>query len=451
MVSALVIDLYQLTMIAGYVALGRHLSTRASFELFVRRLPRNRNFMVAAGVEQALSLLESLRFQDAEVAWLERQPQFASVPASFFEYLRGFRFSGDVWSVREGTPVFANEPLLRVTAPIAEAQAVETALLAIVNFQTSIASKAARVVIAAEGRPVMEFGARRAHGLEAALYAARAACLAGCAGTSVVEAGRRWAVPLSGTMAHSWVTAASDEISAFRDYEALFGEHAVLLLDTYDTVAAARAIVARGLRPPAVRLDSGDLASLSREVRTILDEGGLHETRILASGDLDEHEIARLIAAGASIDGFGVGTSVATSIDAPALGGVYKLVEVEDARGPRLVRKTSTGKATWPGRKQVWRVIDGPRAVRDIVAFADEPAVTGGRPLLEPVMLAGAIVRREPFAEARAWCAERVAELPADLRRIDPASAYEVRPSELLRAALGRPEGGHSQLFRAPA
>ncbi len=439
MVSALVTDLYQLTMLAGYVARGRHLSTRATFELFVRRLPRNRNFIICAGLEEVLSFLEALHFEEAEVAWLGRQPQFASAPRAFFDYLRTLAFSGDVWAVREGTPVFANEPMLRVTAPLGEAQLVETALLATVNFQTSIASKGARVVLAAEGRPVMEFGARRAHGLEAALQAARAACLAGCAGTSVVEAGRRWSVPLSGTMAHSWVMAAPDEISAFDDYQSLFGAHSVLLLDTYDTAAAARAIVAHGLRPPAVRLDSGDLAALSREVRAIFDEGGLGATRILASGDLDEYEIAKLIAAGAPVDGFGVGTSVATSIDAPALGGVYKLVEVEDERGPRMVRKASAGKATWPGRKQVWRVMEGECAVRDVIALHDEPPVAGARPLLDPVIRNGTVVCRDSFADARAYCATQIAALPSDLRRIDAGAAYAVQPSDVLRHAIERP------------
>lgn len=438
MVSALVTDLYQLTMMAGYVARSRHVSTRATFELFVRRLPRHRNFIVCAGLEQVLSYLEALRFEEAEVAWLERQPQLASVPRAFFDYLRAFAFSGDVWAVREGTPLFANEPLLQVTAPLAEAQFVETALLAMVNFQTSVASKAARVVLAAEGRPVMEFGARRAHGLDAALHAARAACLAGCAGTSVVEAGRRWSMPLSGTMAHSWVMAAPDEITAFRDYQTLFGEHSVLLLDTYDTAAAARAIVAHGLRPPAVRLDSGDLAALSREVRAIFDTGGLR-TRILVSGDLDEHGIATLIAAGAPIDGFGVGTSVATSIDAPALGGVYKLVEVADERGPRMVRKASAGKATWPGRKQVWRVWDGDRAVRDVIALHDESPVAGARPLLEQVMANGTVVRRASFADARAWCAAEIAALPSDLRRIDADASFDVQPSGGLQGEIERP------------
>jgi nicotinate phosphoribosyltransferase len=435
--TALATDLYQLTMMAGYFKAGRHQSTRATFELFVRRLPLRRSFLVAAGIEQALSFLETLRFGASDVAWLARQPQLANVPPAFFDYLRDVRFSGEVWAVGEGTPVFANEPILRVTAPITEAQLVETALLAIVNFQTSVASKAARVVLAANGRPVMEFGARRAHGLDAALFAARAAYLAGCSGTSLVEAGQRWSIPLSGTMAHSWVMSAVNEIAAFQEYGTLFGEHSVLLLDTYDTIAAAHAIVDHRLRPAAVRLDSGDLQALSREVRAVLNRGGLSATQIVASGDLDEHEIARLLAAGAPIDSFGVGTSVVTSIDAPALGGVYKLVEVTEEGRMRLVMKTSTGKATWPGRKQIWRVMENARAVRDVVALHDEPPMEGARALLERVMADGARTSRPlPLAAVRASCLDRVAELPPDLRRIDIDAGYDVQPSPGVTAAI---------------
>ena len=271
--TALATDLYQLTMMAGYFVTGRHETSTATFELFVRRLPARRSFLITAGLESFVEFLERLEFDDEEVERLRDEPGLRGVPPTFFEYLRGLRFTGDVWGVPEGTPVFANEPLLRVTAPIGEAQLVETSALAFINFQTSIASKAARIVNAADGHPVYEFGARRAHGLEAALFAARAGFVAGCAGTSFVEAGLRFGIPLSGTMAHSWVLSSADEIGAFRTYDALFGEHAVLLLDTYDTIAAARAVVASGLRPAGVRLDSGDLVELSRGVRGILDAG----------------------------------------------------------------------------------------------------------------------------------------------------------------------------------
>jgi nicotinate phosphoribosyltransferase len=448
--SALATDLYQLTMMAGYFAADRHQSTRATFELFVRRLPPGRNFLVAAGIEPALSFLETLRFEEPQVSWLARQPQLAGAPAGFFDYLRQFWFSGEVWAVREGTPVFANEPILRVTAPIAEAQLVETALLATINFQTTVASKAARVVIAADGRPVMEFGARRAHGLDAAFFAARAAYVAGCAGTSFVEAAQRLSIPLSGTMAHSWIMAAADEVTAFREYGTLYGEHSVLLLDTFDTVAAARAIVEHGLRPAAVRLDSGDLVALSREVRAMFDGAGLAATRIFASGDLDEYEIGRLLSAGAPIDGFGVGTSIVTSMDAPALGGVYKLVEIIEGGRVRLVVKTSTGKSTWPGKKQIWRIVDAGRARRDVIALDDEPPIAGGAPLLQQVMVDGARTAAPlPLAHARQWCAERIAELPSGLKQIDRPASYEVEPSSALREAVAglAPEDGGPGLF----
>jgi nicotinate phosphoribosyltransferase len=439
--TALATDLYQITMMAGYFVSGRHESTRATFEMFVRRLPPHRNFLVACGIEQALSMLESVRFTGDDVDWLARQKTLAMVPTPFFEYLRQFRFSGDVWAVREGTPVFANEPVVRVTAPIAEAQLVETALLATINFQTSIASKAARIVTAAEGRPVMEFGARRAHGIGAALCAAHAAYLAGCAGTSLVEAGRIDSIPLSGTMAHSWVMAAPDELTAFREYAALFPNDSVLLLDTFDTRAAARQIAAAGLRPAAIRLDSGDLVEESRAVRQILDDAGLYATRIVASGDLDEYEIAGLIAAGAPIDAFGVGTRLVTSLDAPALGGVYKLVEVTERGATRGVMKRSVGKGTWPGRKQVWRVVTEGRMIRDVVALQDDPAVDDAQPLLQQVMINGR--RAAPavsLADARAWCLARLAELPPEVRRIDEDAAYDVQPSAALRAAAASAE-----------
>lgn len=430
-------DLYQITMMAGYFVRGRHDSVQATFELFARRLPKNRTYLLAAGLEPFVDYLETLHFSDDEVRWLRELAPLQQVPAAFFDYLRGFRFTGAMWAVPEGTPVFPNEPLLRVTAPLAQAQLIETAALAFINYQTSVASKAARIVTAAGGRPVMEFGARRAHGVGAALLAARAAYLAGCASTSFVEAGREYGIPLSGTMAHSWVLSSPDEISAFRDYGSLFGEHSTLLLDTYDTVAAARAVVASGLRPAAVRLDSGDLLVLSRAVRAIFDAGGLAGTRILASGDLDEFIITSLLEAGAPIDGFGVGTALVTSQDAPALGGVYKLVELEDQGAVRRVMKRSTGKATWPGRKQVWRIMAGGTARRDIVAFEDEPPVRDGVPLLQAVMGSGRRLGPFPPLDAsRARCAARLRELPPELLDVDAAPGYRVEPSSALRTQI---------------
>ncbi len=348
MPSALATDLYQVTMMAGYHASGQ--DQARTFELFVRGLPDHRQYLVAAGLEQALEYLATLRFTADEIAWLRTLSALADVPSSFFEtYLPAFRFTGDVWAVDEGEVVFDHEPILRVTAPAAEAQLVETALLGLITFQTSVASKASRVVTAADGRNVIEFGSRRAHGLEAAVHAARAAYIAGCVATSNLLAGRLFGVPVSGTMAHSWVMGFADEIDAFRQYMQIFGEHTTLLIDTYDTLTAARRIVASGLRPTAVRLDSGDLLALSRQVRQMFDAGGLTATRILASGDLDEHRIQALVRSGAPIDGFGVGTAISVVSDAPALGGVYKLVETMEAGLARPTVKLSTGKRTFPG------------------------------------------------------------------------------------------------------
>jgi nicotinate phosphoribosyltransferase len=426
--TSLSTDLYELAMMAGYVADGRHERTRATFELFVRRLPRNRNYLIAAGLEQALTYLENLRFTEDEVEWLRGTPALAQLDERFFEYLRTFRFTGDVWAIAEGTPVFPNEPLLRVTAPLPEAQLVETALLAIVSLQTTIASKTARIVYAADGRPVYEFGARRAHGPEAALLAARAAYVAGCAGTSYVEAGRRFGIPLSGTMAHSWVLAFEEEMASFRRYTDLFGDRAALLIDTYDTAAAARAIAASGLRPSAVRIDSGNLGALAREVRSIFDAHGLEDTRILLSGDLDEHRIRRLLADGAPVEGFGVGTALVTSEDAPALSSVYKLVELHEDGRTRGVRKKSPAKVTWPGAKQVWR-----RASGDVLGLADEPAPEGTQPLIERVMQEGRRTAPAPPLETvRRRCREACAALPPSLRQLDTAAPYPVRPSDKL-------------------
>jgi nicotinate phosphoribosyltransferase len=437
--SALATDLYQLTMLAGYDRVRSH--GRATFELYVRALPRNRAFLVAAGLAQALDYLEALHFSAEEVAWLRTLPNLRGAPASFFDdTLANLRFTGEVWAVPEGTPVFAWEPLLRVTAPVIEAQLVETALLAILTFQTSIASKSARIVAAADGRSVMEFGSRRAHGTQAAMYAARAAYVAGCDSTSNVEAGYRFGIPLAGTMAHSWVTAFGDEIEAFREYAAVFGARAVFLIDTYDTVEAARRIVASGLAPRAVRIDSGDLVALSKDVRRVLDAGGLQATGIIVSGDLDEWSISRVLAQGAPIDSFGVGTALSTSSDAPALGGVYKLVEVEmDGHHTPVMKLSGSGKSTYPGRKQVWRRMRGEHAVEDVISLASEHPPQGAVPLLERVMAGGQRLDAAPSLDAiRAWHRARVVELPAEIRRLDPPESYPVSRSGPLEALTER-------------
>ncbi len=424
-------DLYQLTMAAAYHANGR--GERASFELFVRRLPAERSYLVAAGLRQALDYLHRLSFSEGEIDYLRGLPVFARVAPGFFEYLRGFRFSGEVWAAPEGTVVFANEPLLSITAPLIEAQIVETFLLATINFQTLIATKAARVVEAARGRGVIEFGARRCHSFGAAIYAARAAYIGGCIGTSNVEAGKLFDLPVFGTAAHSFTMAFDREIDAFRAYYRVFPENTTLLIDTYDTIHAARLATEFGPQLRGVRLDSGDLAELSKEVRSILDAAAMHRTRILASGDLDEFKIDELLRVGAPIDLFGVGTELSTSRDAPALGGVYKLVEVEsDGRiEPKL--KLSPDKATYPYRKQVWRErrSDGSFA-GDVIAMRHEEAF-GGEPLLSQVMRQGEVVEGLPgLKEAQERAKQQLAMLPAQYKSFTGAAVYPVRYSAAL-------------------
>ena len=433
MPTALSTDLYELTMAAGYFQGGA--AGRASFELFVRDLPAGRGYLVAAGLDQALGYLETLRFTPDEIAYLRTVPGLARAPAAFFDdCLPALRFTGDVQAVTEGTPVFPNEPLLRITAPMIEAQIVETALLATVLFQTSVASRASRVVRAAAGRPVFEFGTRRAHGVESGMLAARAACIGGCAGTSNVEAGRAFDLPLSGTMAHSWVMTHATEREAFERFARLYGDQAVLLIDTYDSIGAVDRIVEAQLTPAAVRIDSGDLLEGSRAVRARLDASGLSATRILASGDLDEHRIADLMAAGAPIDGFGVGTSLSTVADAPALGGVYKLVEIERDGRTEPVVKLSQDKATLPGRKQVWRIVgaDG-TASRDVIGCVEEAPPAGGTPLLKPVMRKGQRLQATlPVATLRTRCSQAVDRLPRTTLRLTRAVPYRADVSEAL-------------------
>jgi len=434
-------DLYELTMMAGYYTAG--FVPQATFELYVRELPPNRAFLISAGLEQALDYLEQLRFTDADIEHLRSVPALQRVRRDFFdEYLPRFRFTGEVWAVEEGTPIFPPAPLLRVTAPLPEAQFVETVLLAHVGFQTSVASRAARIVHAALGREVVEFGARRAHGIEAGVLAARAAFLSGCASTSNVEAGRRFGIPVSGTMAHSWVMSFPDEIAAFRRYAEVFGEEAVLLLDTYDTEQAARSIVAAGLRPRAVRLDSGDLIALGSRVRAILDEGGLRDTQIFVSGDLDEWRIDEIVRADAPVDGFGVGAALSTASDAPSLGAVYKLVEISREGAAVAVMKTSAGKHTHPGRKQVWRVFDGGMATEDVIELA-EAVGASGEPLLSRVMSGGKRERpSRPLSELRIRSQAALAAIPESVRRLRHPERYNVRFGSALSAIAQRISGG---------
>jgi len=433
--SGLLADLYELTMAAGY--LETHFDARATFELFVRNLPPKRNFLVSAGLEQALEFLETVRFGEEDIAYLRKHPAFAGISGNFFEFLAGFRFSGDVWGLPEGTVCFPDEPLLRITAPIAEAQIMETALLATVSFQTMIASKAARIAKAAAERPVVEFGARRAHGTESGVLAARAAYIGGCKGTSNVRAGQLFSVPTYGTQAHSWIMAHDREEEAFAEFMDIFPQHSVLLIDTYDVRAALEKIIAMGRKPRGIRLDSGDLAADSVWVRRRLDETGWGDVEIFMSGDLDEERITALLDAGARVDTFGVGTSLSTSSDAPSLGVLYKLVEVERDGEVLEAAKFSASKVTYPGRKQVYRQSDSAgNYAGDVIALENESMP--GEPLLIPLMRGGERVSPVvPLTESQRRCQSQLERLPAALRGLAVSPrAYAVRHSARLEALL---------------
>jgi len=428
--SPLLTDLYQLNMIEAYLA---HSETKtAVFELFVRKLPDRRGFLMAAGLEQALEFLEHLRFSSDEIDWLKSTGRFS---ARTLNHLADLRFTGDIHAMLEGTLFFANEPILRVTAPLPEAQLVEARLINIVHFQSLIASKAARMVLAAPGKLLVDFGLRRAHGAEAGLMAARASYIAGFAGTATVLAAKLFDIPVFGTMAHSYIQAHDSETVAFERFAHARPEGLVFLIDTYDTEAAARKVVAlapqlkaAGISTSGVRLDSGDLIALSKSVRRILDEGGLADVTIFASGGLDEDQLVAIARANAPIDGFGIGTSLTTSSDAPAFDCAYKLQEY--AGSPR--RKHSAGKATWPGRKQVWRRYgpDG-RMAGDTLSVEDDDQK--GEPLIHPVMQAGKRVARSPtLEETRAHAARELQLLPPPLRELKPGATYAVQVGEAL-------------------
>jgi len=417
--SALLTDLYQLTMLQAYLDEG--MTEPAVFELFVRKLPAERNFLVAAGLEQVLQFLETFSFSEDELAWLREQGGFSP---RLLEHLRTLRFEGDVDAMPEGTVFFADEPIVRVTAPLPQAQLVESRLLNLAHLETLIASKAARMVWAARGRKLVDFGMRRAHGAEAALLAARAARLAGFDGTATAEAGRCFDIPVFGTMAHSFVQAHATEGAAFEAFARARPQRPTLLVDTYDTEAAVAKLIAlapslarNGIALGGVRLDSGDLAAHAKAVRGLLDAAGLKDVTVFASGNLDEHRIAALLAAAAPIDGFGVGTALDTSSDAPSLDAVYKL----QCYAGVARRKRSEGKATWPGTKQVVRRLgsDG-RIERDMVQLDDEPH--DGHALLRPCMRHGRRVGTTPsLAESRAWHARQMESVPDALRVLTPA------------------------------
>ncbi|MEZ5352852.1 MAG: nicotinate phosphoribosyltransferase [Bryobacteraceae bacterium] len=432
----LLTDLYELTMAAGYVAAGKA-DERATFELFFRRLPRNRNFVIAAGLAQAVDYLLSVSYSNEEIAYLRTLSQFRNAPEEFWRRLHEFRFTGDVWAVPEGTPVFPNEPILTLRAPMLEAQIPETYLLSMIGFQSMIASKAARIVESAGGRSVVEFGTRRAHSPEAGTLAARAAYIGGCIGSSNTESGYRYGIPVFGTSAHSWVQSFETEPEAFRRLQELLGPDTVQLIDTFDTLEGARHAAALGRPLWGVRLDSGNLAVLSRAVRRILNDAGLHDARIMASGDLDEYKILEMTAANLPIDALGVGTDLSTSSDAPKLGVVYKLVEMRGETGTRYTAKFSTDKATFPGPKQIFRYAghDEVGCAWECPSCGSNDAEPAMKPLLRPVVVNGRLVAPLPEpGQIRSYAAESLAALPAMVRSLAQSKTeYRVEYTAELR------------------
>src|ERR1019366_4119699 len=403
--NGLLTDLYELTMAAGYFESGKA-GEKATFEFAIRRLPAHRNYIVIAGIPQIVDYLLNVSFTAEEIAYLRALPQFAQVSSAFFDYLRDFRFTGDLFAVPEGTVLFAGAPALAIRAPIIEAQIPETYLLSAVTFQTLIASKAARCATAAAGRPVVEFGTRRAHTPEAGTLGgrvgARAAWLGGCAGTSNTLAGFRYGIPVMGTAAHSWVMSFPCETDAFRKLQRVLGPSTVHLIDTYDTLEGARRAAALGGPMWGVRLDSGDFGALPRQVRGILDDAGHPGAKIMVSGDLDEYRIRDLVASGAPIDSFGVGTQLATSGDAPHMGAIYKMVELDISGIKRFTAKYSEDKSSLPGAKQIFRDV-----ARDVVARSGECGK--GEALLRPIILGGRLVEPLPgLAQARDRAAQSI-------------------------------------------
>jgi len=430
--SPLLTDLYELNMIQAYLDRGEN--GEAVFEFFVRRLPARRSFLLAAGLADAIDYLTTLHFSDAEIDWLKSTGRFNQ---SLFDYLAGFRFTGDVHAIPEGSVCFPSEPLIRITAPLPQAQLVETRLINILHYQTLVASKAARMVLAAPGKILSDFGLRTAHGAEAGLFSARASYIAGFAGAANVLAGKRYGIPIVGTMAHSYVQVHDDEAQAFENFARARPEGVILLIDTYDTEQGARKVVelaprlkADGITIRGVRIDSGDLITNAHKVRRILDEGGLREVIILVSGGINEDILQGMMKARTPIDGFGIGVNLAASLDAPALDCAYKL----QSYAGRPKRKLSEGKATWPGAKQVWRTYDADGRMRgDILSL--ETDRQPGEPLIVPVMRAGKLIASLPaLAQIREHAARDLKRLAGPLARLESGFEYTVQMADALRA-----------------
>ncbi|HOY09578.1 MAG TPA: nicotinate phosphoribosyltransferase [Candidatus Omnitrophota bacterium] len=436
---ALMTDFYEFTMAAGYFE--NRFNPKATFELYCHTLPHQRSYLLVCGLRDIIQYITRLKFSTAEVKYLKSLPVFQNVSKGFFEYLRAFKFSGDVWAMPEGEVCFANEPILQIEAPIIEAQILETYLLSMINIQTLVASKAARIVRAAQydgtARPVIDFGSRRAHGPEAGVLAARGAYVGGCLGTSNVLAGHRYNIPVLGTMAHSWVQAFDNEETAFRNYQNIFPRHTVLLVDTYNTLQAVRRAAAFKKAFSGVRLDSGDLLALSVRVRRILDRAGRSDVKIIASGNLDEYKIQTLVKNKAPIDIFGVGTEMVVSGDAPSLDLTYKLVQLETKQGTvSYTAKLSCGKHTIPGRKQVYRMFDAKQQLKkDMITLAGESAPVHARPLLAPVIRRGRPLKALPsLADARTRAEDSLRPIPSCFLRLERPSVYPVEYSPEIMA-----------------
>lgn len=429
---ALLTDLYQLTMAACYF--DQEMQDEATFSLFIRKYPAQRSYFVAAGLAEILPYLETLRFTDEDLSYLAGTGLFQS---RFLDYLKGLRFTGEVWALPEGSIFFEDEPILEVSAPIIEAQLVETFIINAISLQTMIATKASRVIQAARGRPLVDFSLRRTQGRDAGLKVARASYLTGFIGTSNALAGKVYDIPTFGTMAHSYITSFPHEIEAFRVFARTFPGSTTLLIDTYDNIAGAHHAVtvakemeAKGQRLGYVRLDSGDMAAISKEVRQILDDNELNYVRILASGGFDEHKIARLLADGAKIDAFAVGTKMGVSADAPYFDIAYKLVRY----GDRPVMKLSSGKVTLVDQKQVWRSFDAQGAMeQDVIARRDETGHKGS-PLLKPVMAGGKIIGHMPeLNDCRDYFQAQFAKLPEIYKQLENPARYPVSLSAGLK------------------
>jgi nicotinate phosphoribosyltransferase len=424
----LLTDLYELTMAAGYFSAGKQ-DDIATFEFSLRQLPRGREFVLAAGLDRAVEYLLNLSFEPDEIVYLRGLPNCRHVSQSFWDYLADFRFTGDVFAVPEGTLLYEGQPVLNIRAPLIEAQIPETYLLSAITFETLIATKAARIVHAAQGREVIEFGTRRAHTPEAGVLGARAAYIGGCAGTSNTLAGYKYGIPVMGTAAHSWVMSFASETDAFAKLQQLLGANTVQLIDTYDSIEGARIAARLGNPLWGVRIDSGELVGLSREVRSILDAAGLQDAKIMASGDLGESKIAALLSAGAPIDAFGVGTELATSADAPSMNAIYKLVEINHAGDIRYTAKSSPGKHSLPGAKQLFRYPE-----YDLLGLHNECA-GGSEAMLKPVIIGGNLVSPSPsVAQIRERASKGLAEWPSGVRRTEHSLLLENLLKKMIRA-----------------